>query len=75
MKNWFKCYGDTLRDTKDEWLLVNKTGEYEYRNPTSLYVHNWETFPTKERALDYRDNNIAKVEHKDWKLYQLFDEA
>jgi hypothetical protein len=66
-KRWFHSdQGDVM----PSWLLVNLEGEYEYRNPTSCYVHCWETFKTKERALDFLQRNIAPVERKSWQLYR-----
>jgi hypothetical protein len=64
---WFKSYGG---DLEGAWLFVHKDGDYEYRNPTSLYVHRYNTFRTREDALDWLDRCVAKVEQDEWVLYQ-----
>lgn len=67
-RRWFGRYGNDHID--GEWLFVHAHGDYEYRNPTSLYVHRWDTFKTREDALDWLDRCIPKVEQPEWKLYR-----
>lgn len=71
MRKYFKSFSERFRDTNDEYLLVNKQGEYQYRNPDSAFVHSFDTFRTKEDALEYIDRRIPKGDLDDWKLYKL----
>lgn len=70
-RRWFKSWSEHLRDADGSWLFVHKDGDYEYRNPTSVFVHRWETFSTREDALDWLDRCIPKVEWPDWSLYRF----
>jgi len=69
----FKRWGNG--GVADEWLFVHAHGDYEYRNPDSVYVHRWETFATKDDALDWLDRCVAKVTQPEWKLYRAAVDA
>lgn len=65
----FKSFSELFRNSRDQWLLVHKHGEYEYRNPDSVFIHRWESFPTREAALEYLDQRIAPADRHEWNLY------
>jgi len=70
VKRIFRSWSELFREETDEWLLVDQRGEYQYRNPDSLYVHRWETFKTREAAEAYIANHIARADLNNFRLYQ-----
>ena len=71
-KRVLKAWSDKwLRKKDDEWLLLHKRGEYEYRSPDSVYLHRWETFKTREDAIAYLDDRIPRAGRDEWRLYQV----
>jgi hypothetical protein len=52
------------------WLFLHSHGDYEYRNPDSVYIHRWQTFRTEAEARDWLDRCVAKVEQPQWTLYR-----
>jgi len=70
MKRVFRSWTERFRESEDEWLLVDQRGEYQYRNPDSLYVHPWETFKTREAALAHIDDKVARADRHYLRLYR-----
>jgi hypothetical protein len=70
MRGIFKCWTERIRDSEDEWLLVDQHGEYQYRNPESLFVHDWALFKTKEAAMEHIDERIPRADRKHMRLYR-----
>lgn len=68
LKSW-----GSLRTDRGTWLLVHKHGEYEYRNPDSVYIHAFETFRSEEDAREYLDNRIARSDRDKWQLFELVE--
>jgi len=70
-KNALTMWFDHLRTKPDSraWLLLHAHGEYEFRNPDSLYVHRFETFATEEAARYYLEQRIAPADRDEWQLY------
>ncbi len=65
-----KSFSGRLRDDPGAWLLLHEAGEYEYRNPDSVYVHRWNSFATEAAALDYLDRHVTKADRPGWRLYR-----
>jgi len=70
VKRAFKSGSEHFRRSNFTWLLVHKEGNYEYRSPDSVFIHAYNTFASREDALDYLSNNVAPVDRKEWTLYQ-----
>jgi hypothetical protein len=62
---------DNFRKGPGRFLLVHRRGEYQYRNPDSLFVHPFEWFSTREDAEQYLSNRVAKSEQSEWQLFEL----
>ena len=65
-----KAFSDRFRANKDLFLLLHREGEYEYRNPDSVYIHAYETFQTKGGADEYLYEHIARAEQHEWQLFR-----
>lgn len=61
---------------KNCYLLVCKKGRHlDYGGwlETSRELHSFLEFDTKQQALDYLDNDVAKSERKDWAMYKRYE--
>ena len=69
-RRFFKRYGNTFgSEGSGAWLMLDERGDYDYRNPDSVYIHRWDTFRTQEEALDWLDRCVSKSEQPRWRLF------
>lgn len=68
-----KFYGEPNKYRTNLYLLIHKSGrllDYEGWQGTRRELHNFEEFGTKQEALDFLDEHIAKSDRDDWVLYK-----
>ena len=70
-KHVFKVWSEWFRDQHESHphLLVNVRGDYEYRNPDSVYIHSFERFESEEAAREFLEQRIAPADRDKWRLY------
>lgn len=62
---------------KNSYLLICKVGKHlDYGGwlETSRELHQFLEFDTKEEALEYLENDVAKSERKDWAMYRRYEQ-